>query len=317
MPPRRGLGRGLDALISGGTETDVPVDPITSGQLEVEIDRVVPNPRQPRGSFDEVALADLADSIRAHGVLQPLVVTVLNDPVAAGPPRYQLIAGERRLQAARIAGRRFVPVTVRDATPREQLELAIVENVHRADLNSIEAAMAYRQLATEFGMTQDEIGRRVGRSRHTVANTLRLLNLPPSVQQDVRDGDMSEGHARALVGLADAARIRQVATRVIHEGLNVRQVEAIVRKETAARDDLTAVGTVPPRTAPNPLASGLRAALGHDASRVDLVRLRRGGRIVIHFADDSQLGRIYARLATPISDDDESGPAADEATRRG
>jgi ParB family chromosome partitioning protein len=307
----------LDALISGGTDTDVSVDPIASGHLQVEIDRVVPNPRQPRGSFDEAALADLADSIRAHGVLQPLVVTVLNDPVAAGPPRYQLIAGERRLQAARIAGRMFVPVTVRDATPREQLELAIVENVHRADLNSIEAAMAYRQLATEFGMTQDEIGRRVGRSRHTVANTLRLLNLPPSVQQDVRDGDLSEGHARALLGLADASRIRHVATRVIREGLNVRQVEAIVRKEAAARDDLTATETVPPLAAPHPLASGLRAALGHDASRVDLVRLRRGGRIVIHYSDDTQLGRIYARLATPITDDDESGPAAGEEPRRG
>ena len=310
MPPRRGLGRGLDALIAPDASADVTIDGTPAGHLEVELDRVAPNPRQPRAHFDEVALADLADSIRAHGVLQPLVVTVIHEP-GGGPPHYQLIAGERRLQAARIAGLVRVPVTVRDATPREQLELAIVENVQRADLNALEAAVAYRQLATEFGMTQEEIGRRVGRSRHTVANTLRLLNLPPSVQQDVRDGDLSEGHARALLSLPDAARIRQVATRAIHEGLSVRQVEAIVRKEVAAREDVAAVGPAPMPVLPNPLASGLRAALGHDASRVDLVRLRRGGRIVIHYADDSQLGRIYARLATPILDD-EANPTVDE-----
>lgn len=309
MPPRRGLGRGLDALISPDAGASVSTDGSAAGRLEVEIGRVVPNPRQPRALFDEVALADLADSIRAHGVLQPLVVTVLHEE-GGGPPHYQLIAGERRLQAARIAGLVLVPVTVRDATPREQLELAIVENVHRADLNAIEAAVAYRQLATEFGMTQEEIGRRVGRSRHTVANTLRLLNLPPSVQQDVRDGDLSEGHARALLGLSDPARIRQVATRAIQEGMNVRQVEGVVRKEVARRDDL-GVGVPPsPAAVPSPLALGLRDALGHDASRVDLVRLRRGGRIVIHYADESQLGRIYARLATPMPDD-EAGSSAD------
>ena len=308
MPPRRGLGRGLDALIAPDATADVTIGTTATGHLEVEIDRVAPNPRQPRSHFDEVALADLADSIRAHGVLQPLVVTVIHEP-AGGPPHYQLIAGERRLQAARLAGIARVPVTVRDASPREQLELAIVENVQRADLNPLEAAVAYRQLATEFGMTQEEIGRRVGRSRHTVANTLRLLNLPPSVQQDVRDGDLSEGHARALLGLPDAAHIRRVATRAIQEGLNVRQVEAIVRKEVAAREDVAVDGPAPTPVEPNPLTSGLRAALGRDASRVDLVRLRRGGRIVIHYADDSQLGRIYARLATPILDDDVAVPS--------
>ena len=299
MPPRRGLGRGLDALIA--PDADATLVANATGHLQVEIDRVVPNPRQPRAHFDEVSLADLADSIRTHGVLQPLVVTVLHED-GEGPPHYQLIAGERRLQAARIAGLARVPVTVRDATPREQLELAIVENVQRADLNSLEAAIAYRQLAIEFGMTQEEIGRRVGRSRHTIANTVRLLNLPPSVQQDVRDGDLTEGHARALLGLPDATRVRQVATRIIQEGLNVRQVEAIVRKEVAAREDVAVEGSASTPAATNPLASGLRAALGRDASRVDLVRLRRGGRIVIHYTDDSQLGRIYARLATPILD---------------
>ncbi len=313
MPPRRGLGRGLDALIAPDTRADAPVDGVTAGHLEVEIARVVPNPRQPRAHFDEVALADLADSVRAHGVLQPLVVTVIHEP-DGGPPQYQLIAGERRLQAARIAGLSRVPVSVRDATPREQLELAIVENVQRADLNALEAAVAYRQLATEFGMTQEEIGRRVGRSRHTIANTMRLLNLPPSVQQDVRDGDLSEGQARALLGLPDASRMRQVASRAIHEGLSVRQVEVLVRREVAAREDVGAGVSASTTDAPNPLASNLRAALGHDASRVDLVRLRRGGRIVIHFADDSQLGRIYARLATPILDD---APNPDSETKRG
>jgi ParB family chromosome partitioning protein len=302
MPPRRGLGRGLDALIAPEPRADATIDGGAIGHFEVEIERVALNPRQPRVHFDDVALADLAGSIREHGILHPLIVTVIHEP-ASGPPHYQLIAGERRLQAARIAGLIRVPVMVRDATPRQQLELAIVENVHRTDLNSLEAAVAYRRLATEFGMTQDEIGRRVGRSRHTVANTLRLLNLPPSVQQDVRNGDLSEGHARALLGLPDASRIRHVATRAIREGLSVRQVEAQVRQEVAAREDV-GVGVPAATTAiPTPLASALRAALGHDASRVDLVCLRRGGRIVIHYADDSQLGRIFARLATPILDD--------------
>lgn len=302
MPPRRGLGRGLDALIGPSGISEVVADGTIPGQFEVEIDRVVPNPRQPRARVEEATLADLTDSVRAHGVLQPLVVTVV-DGGADGLPRYQLIAGERRLRAARLAGLARVPVTVRDATPREQLELAIVENVQRADLNAIEAAVAFRHLATEFGMTQDEIGRRVGRSRHTVANTLRLLNLPPSVQNDVRDGDLTEGHARALLGLPDAARQRQVATRAIEDGLSVRQVEAIVRRLVTEAD----APTLParnPAPAAHPITTGLRDALGRDASRVDLVRHRRGGRIVIHFADDAQLGRIYARLATPHVDDE-------------
>jgi ParB family chromosome partitioning protein len=289
-------------LIAADVGADANLEGGAAGPLEVVIERVVPNPRQPRRHFDEVALAELADSVRVHGILQPLVVTVLHES-GGGPPRYQLIAGERRLQAALIAGLARVPVTVRNVSPREQLELAIVENVQRTDLNSLEAAVAYRQLATEFGMTQEEIGRRVGRSRHTVANTLRLLNLPPSVQQDVRDGDLSEGHARALLGLPDATRIRQVATRIIQDGLSVRQVEAIVRKEVAAREDLTPDEPTPMPAKPNPLAAGLQTALARDASRVDLVRLRRGGRIIIHYTDDSQLGRLYARLATPIVDD--------------
>ncbi len=306
MPPRRGLGRGLDALIEP-VHAGPHASDLSTGNLEVEIARIVPNPRQPRGQFDEVALADLAESIRLHGVLQPLVVTVVADE-GGGRPTYQLIAGERRLQAAGLAGLVRVPVTVRDASPREQLELAVVENVQRADLNALEAAIAYRQLATEFGLTQEEIGRRVGRSRHTIANTLRLLNLPPSVQQDVRGGDLSEGHARALLALPDAARQRQVATRVIEEGLSVRQVEALVRRLVAPNDD-GGQGTAPVEVSkPSPLANSLRAALGDDARRVDLVRHRRGGRVVIHFADDAQLGRIYARLATPMPQgDDGSG----------
>ena len=300
MPPRRGLGRGLDALIASTPEPtaatrppQVHADAVPDGTpFEVAIDRIDANPRQPRQVFDEVAMADLADSIRVHGILQPLLVSPVPTP-DGGPPRYQLIAGERRWQASRMIGLLRVPVSVRVTTPPEWLELALVENVQRSDLNALEAAAAYRQLNTDFGMTHEAIGKRVGRSRHTITNTLRLLQLPPSVQQDLRDGDLTEGHARALLALPDSIRQREVASRVIREGLNVRQTEALVKRLPGS--------VAPPPTTPvetHPVAQRIRSVLGDTTTRVDLIQGRRGGKVVIHYEDARQLERLYGRLSS-------------------
>ncbi|MGH2367081.1 MAG: ParB/RepB/Spo0J family partition protein, partial [Chloroflexota bacterium] len=239
------MGRGLDALIGGpreptaghaapthaGVSAEAPAtgEGVGSAAREVEIGRIERNPRQPRKHLDEQQLAELADSIREHGLIQPLVVSRLeaNDD---GGPRYRLIAGERRWEAARIAGLVRVPVVIREVTPRELLELALVENVQRADLNAVEEATAYQQLAEEFGLTQEQIGQRVGKSRFAVANTMRLLHLPAAVQQAVIDGLLSEGHARAILGLPDQEAQRRVAQQVIDLGLSVRQTEELVRR---------------------------------------------------------------------------------------
>jgi ParB family chromosome partitioning protein len=263
------------------------------GATDVELGRIQPNPRQPRRSMDEDLLAELAVSIREHGLIQPLVVTRVDGTEPGTAARYQLIAGERRWQAAKLAGLVRVPVIVREATPRDLLELALVENVQRADLNPLEEAAAYQQLAGEFGLTQEQIGQRVGKSRFAVANTLRLLHLPSRVQQAVLDGQLSEGHARALLGLADKESLLRVAQHAIDEGLNVRQTEELVRRAHASRQS-------GPRRRPRlsadilELEERFRTALG---TKVSLTRSRRGGRLTIHYYDDEQLQDIYDRLA--------------------
>ena len=326
MPPRKsGLGRGLDALIGqarSATTSDVDlslgrgaasnVAGDTSGSpesrearvvqyapLEVEIGRIEPNPMQPRKRFDEEQLAELSDSIREHGLIQPLVVTEAapreGDP--PGRPRYQLIAGERRWQASKIAGMVRVPVVVREAAGRELLELALVENVQRADLNPLEEAAAYQQLAEEFGLTQEEIGKRVGKSRFAVSNTLRLRQLPASVQQAVLDGQLSEGHARAILGLAaDREGMRLLAQHVIQKSLSVRETEELVRR--ALQDTSNGQGRAgrPRDASAAEIEDRFRNLLG---TKVQLTRSRRGGRLVIHYYDDEQLISLYDRMAGP------------------
>ncbi|CAA9211723.1 MAG: Chromosome (plasmid) partitioning protein ParB [uncultured Chloroflexi bacterium] len=329
MPPRRaGLGRGLDALIappaerapatgdsgasgSGRAEgeagsiqvtraTHDPDGPAQVAPLEVEIGRIEPNPLQPRRQFDAELLADLAESIREHGIIQPLVVTAA--PARTGDPpgraRYMLIAGERRWQASRLAGLVRVPVVVREAAGRELLELALVENVQRADLNPLEEAAAFQQLSEEFGLTQEEIGRRVGKSRFAISNTMRLLQLPARVQQAVLDGRLSEGHARAVLGLAgDREAQERLAQEVIDNGWTVRQVEEAVRRLQQAPEPESGGQRVPSRrrdAATEEIEERFREALG---TRVALSRSRRGGRLVIHYYDDEQLQSIYDRLA--------------------
>lgn len=223
---KRGLGRGLGALIPSAADVDAPAPaaPIAPGAVyaELPIDQIVPNPRQPRAIFDEDALSELVFSIREIGLLQPVIVR----QVGAG--QYELIAGERRLRASREAGLVTIPAIIRDTDDDAMLRDALLENLHRADLNALEEAAAYQQLLSDFGCTQDELARRVGRSRPQVTNTLRLLRLPPDVQKRVAAGVLSAGHARALLSLDDPAAMDALATRIVAEGLSVRAVEEII-----------------------------------------------------------------------------------------
>src|SRR6478735_1167388 len=216
---RSGLGRGLGALIPAPSANSS-----ASGPLEIAIELIEPNPYQPRSAIDQGKLHTLAESIRQHGIIQPLVVREME------PGRYFLIAGERRWRAAQLAGLTSVPIILKDATPRAQLELALVENVVRADLSPLEEAAAYRQLIEEFGLTQGEVAERVGRSRVSVTNTLRLLAAPEVVQAALNAGHITEGHARALLGLTSAADQIAMLDVVIAKGWTVRQTEDAVRR---------------------------------------------------------------------------------------
>jgi len=277
-----GLGRGLGALIP-------QANPAGAASVEIPISRIRGNPYQPRQQVEQKALESLAGSIAVHGVLQPVIVTEVLDG-------YQLVAGERRVRAAQMAGLDHVPAMVRQMAGHDQLAVAIVENVQRADLNAIEEAHAYRQLADDFGLTQDEIAARVGRARSTIANTLRLLDLEPSVQQALSNGDVTEGHARALAG-ASASGQRQLLEAVVARGLSVRQTEDLVRRlnePPAAR-----TGTPSNRdTEMERLEGDLRRALG---TKVLLARSRKGGRIVIEYYSDEEFSRLFDRLTGGVS----------------
>ncbi|MCL4541234.1 MAG: ParB/RepB/Spo0J family partition protein, partial [Chloroflexi bacterium] len=223
MARQGGLGKGLAALLPDWQPSQLQ---------ELSIQIIEKNPRQPRQQFD--ALDDLAASIREHGMLQPLVVSVL--PGSAGEaPRYRLIAGERRLQAAILAGLERVPAIVRESTEQELIEFALIENIQREDLNALEEAQAYRMLVEDFGLSHEEVAQRVGKSRSAVANTLRLLQAPPSVQEALRTGSVTEGHARALLPIESASEAVRLLEVVIHQQLNVRQTEQLVRQALAAR----------------------------------------------------------------------------------
>lgn len=293
---KSGLGRGLDALISPSRPTPAAAAPDApqAAPLEVEIGRIQPNPLQPRKRFDEQALAELADSIREHGVLQPLVVTQADEPGRDGRPRYTLVAGERRWQASKIAGRTRVPIVVREAAGRELLELALIENLQRADLNPLEEAIAYKQLVDDFGMTLEQVGRRVGKARFTVSNSIRLLQLPAAVQQLVVDGKLAEGHARALLGLgADPDAQRRLAHRTADEGLTVRQIEELVR-QTVKATDRSPTRRTRRDSSTDDIEAQFRELLG---TKVTLTRSAHGSRLTIHFYDDEQLLSLYDRLS--------------------
>lgn len=274
-----GLGRGLSSLI--------PTRPAeAAGAHEIPLIRIAPNPYQPRRHVDEQELSDLASSIREHGVLQPVIVTQSLEG-------YVLVAGERRVRAARLAGLERIPAVVRQLADRDQLELAIVENVQRADLDPIEEAHAYRQLIDEFGLSQEEVALRVGRARATVTNTLRLLELDPEVQGAIVDGRISEGHARALASLAREQQAAVLRT-IVEQALSVRQTEELVRRLREPREN-EAAGRSKDRQDPDleRVEEDLRRSLG---TKVSLSRSRKGGRIVIEYYSDEELGRLYERL---------------------
>jgi ParB family chromosome partitioning protein len=272
------LGRGLTSLI--------PQRPTTQGAVvEVPLARIAPNPYQPRHRIDDAVLEELAASIREHGVLQPVLVTETLDG-------YQLVAGERRVRAARLVGLERIPALVRQLADRAQLEVALVENVQRADLDPIDEALAYRQLVEEFGLTQEHVAERVGKARATVANTLRLLDLHADVQAAIADGRLTEGHGRALGGLPVDGQAHVVGT-VIGQALSVRQTEELVRRlrePRPAREQTRA-----PRLDADleRVEQDLRERLG---TKVSLSRSRNGGRIVIEYYSDEELTRLYERL---------------------
>ena len=277
---RRALGRGLSALIRDSSSG-------RDGTLEVDLDLIEPNREQPRRDMDETRLDALAASVRETGVLQPIVVRRLDEG------KYEIVAGERRWRAALRAGLLKVPVVVRDVPDEKRLELALIENVQRENLNPIEEARAYRRLADELGRTQEEIARAVGKDRATVANYQRLLALPEDVQAEIASGAMSMGHARALAALPDAASQRRAAREVLDGGLSVRATEALVKKTMEPPAPRNPAPTLDVHT--RAAAETLRVALG---SRVDIVRRRRGGEIRIAFKSEDELQRLYERLST-------------------
>jgi len=280
---RTGLGKGLGALI--------PPAGRASGLRTVSIDAIQPNPRQPRTQVDEASLKELAASIREVGLIQPLIVQELppeGDP--AQPPRYQLITGERRWRAARLAGLRQVEVVIKEASDRELLELALVENIQRADLNPLEEAAAYWQLSQEFGLTQEQIAERVGKSRVSITNTMRLLRLPEPIKEALLQQEITEGHARALLMLPDSASQLAVLKQIREKGLSVRQTEELVRRNRTKRRARSPKTRTPETEA---LERAFRESLG---TKVNLFRTRKGGKLVIHFYSEEELQAIYERI---------------------
>ena len=282
---RKALGRGLGALLSSDRTID-----LGSEATEVELESIVPGPMQPRTRFDETSLASLADSIRAHGIVQPLVVRRRGDV-------YELIAGERRWRAAKLAGLAKVPVVVKEVPDDHLLEIALIENIQREDLNAIEEAQAYKKLIETVGLTQEALASRVGRDRSYITNYLRLLRLPDDVQQFVIDGRLSAGHARTLLGSSDIDLQRRMARKVIDNGLSVRATELLVQK---SREEKPAKKS-PPSQAADPNVRLAEEKLARTlGTKVKIATTGEGGTIEISFVDTSDLVRIYNLLRPPV-----------------
>jgi ParB family chromosome partitioning protein len=301
MPPQKhGLGRGLGALIPPGTTTAVTQQ--TQGAREVPVAAISPNPRQPRHKMDPDALRDLASSITEMGLIQPLIVTPAPDSTELAQ-RYTLIAGERRWTAAKLAGLERVPVIVRGATPQEMLEIALVENIQRADLNALEEAAAYRSLMEDFDLTQEQVADKVGKKRTTVANALRLLKLPVEIQAALADETISEGHARAIMTASDEARQKAMLRMIVDQGLSVRQTEEEARRlneQPQARASTSASAKPKRKREESDMPASTRAleedfcrALG---TKVQVSRSRKGGKIIISFYSEEELEAIYEQV---------------------
>lgn len=298
MARRSGLGRGLDALFPAEVAAPVDAHHGDASLREVPVDHIVANPHQPRRHFDEDTLSSLAASVRELGVLQPVLVR----PAEGGT--YELIAGERRWRAARRAGLVTIPCIVRRADDLASLEAAVVENLHRQDLNPMEEAAAYQQLIEDFHLTHEQVATRVGKGRVSISNTLRLFQLPSSIQKLVRDGQLSAGHARALLGTSDHAFQEATARRIAHDGSSVRAVEAAVR----ARTDLAVQAPSAPTSLAPSAPSPVRPAAVHEieellaehlGTTVKVDATGRRGHITIDFADVGDLERLYRVMTGP------------------
>jgi len=281
MAKKSGLGRGLEALIPGSD-----VFPQMGNLMFVAIEKISPNPRQPRRNINPEELSELTASVLEHGVLQPLIISP-----GKNDGEYILIAGERRLQASRLAGLTSVPVVIRETTDLEKLELALIENLQRADLNPLEEAESYRQLAEEFDLSHDAIGRKVGKSRVAVSNTLRLLKLPDIVKNALIEGRISEGHARALLALTTPESQTAVLKTVFAQELSVRQTEDLVRKYGGERQLNHPKTQIQPEVAD--LEARLRASLG---TKVALRAGKRGGSVTIYYYSSEELDYLLSRL---------------------
>lgn len=286
MTKKRGLGKGLGALIPPAGSARSPDSPVQSGAIEIAVDQIAPNPHQPRQRIDEEKLRELANSIVEHGLIQPLIVTQIGEV-------YQLIAGERRWRASQLAGFKTVPVIIKETSPQQMLELAIVENIQRADLNPLEEADAYTQLIEEFGLTQEAVAERLGKSRTAVANTVRLLNLPDVAKEALTEGKISEGHARSLLSLKKERDQLRALDKVIRQSLNVRQTESLIR-QMLARDD----APKPRRKTLTPHEKSMlikfESKLG---TKVELNRSDEDeGKIIIHFYSEEELQAIFEAI---------------------
>lgn len=282
MSKKRGLGRGLSALIPG----DDLNKEAEGGIRRLALSAISPNPHQPRTAMDEEALSELAASIREHGLIQPIIVT-------GAEGGYVIIAGERRWRAAQLAQLAEVPVIIKEVTPQEMLELALIENIQRADLNPVEEARAYQQLIDEFGLTQEQVAARVGKGRSTVANLLRLLSLPSTILQAVMDGQISGAHARALLPLPTPVMQANGLNQVMKLELSVRQTEALVKSLMAEKKP----DPKPKATLPAELLA-LQAQFEHSlGTRVDIHKSSKGGRVVIHYYSNDDLQAIYDAIA--------------------
>lgn len=312
MVKRTGLGRGIGALIPTSPTSERPVDVFfpeggsdapTATSAEGELmavpgarlanlapDDIAPNPQQPRQEFRQEELDELVTSVREFGVLQPIVVRP-RPQAAAGEPRYELIMGERRLRATKMAGQETIPAVVRDTADEDMLRDALLENLHRAELNPLEEASAYQQLLTDFGITQEQLGARIGRSRPQITNTLRLLRLPEQVQRQVAAGVLSAGHARAILGVGDAGAMERIAEKIVREELSVRQAEALVGERRVTRARRPAAGRR--QGALDDVAEKLGDRL---STRVRVTLGRSRGQIVIDFATVADLNRILGEL---------------------
>lgn len=278
---RRAIGRGLSQLVAEDLSGAA-----SENTSEVAISAIVPNPRQPRRHFDEGALQDLAASIKEHGIIQPLLVR------PAGPGQYELIAGERRLRASKLAGLKVVPITVRSTTNEVSLELALIENIQREDINAMECARAYRQLIDEFDLTQEQVAAKVGKSRVAITNTLRLLKLPTRIQAAVNGGEISEAHARALLGFESDAHMLAVFDQVLEKGLTVKDVEQRAKSVTRPTKKGTSAKTAP-LIESDPNNAALEEALStFFGASTKIKKGEIGGELSIQFYSDDDLDRI-------------------------